>query len=287
MKINFVSDIHLETYDWFPKFSARKATQLFNGIFSCDVLVLAGDIVSSPRMLAEWLESSPVPVIYVLGNHEYYGKSFDSTPDLFRTALKKLPHVHMLDKDSVEISGVRFIGATLWTDFNRKNPLVMEDARRRINDFRKIEGCTVEGMLERFEREQEWLDGELKNEKTVPERTVVVTHFGPTPMSQHSSYPNSLIGGYFVSDLEKTIAAFQPNLWIHGHTHDSCDYTVGKTRVASNQPGYSWEFREKQKVDELVAFHEGKGSTIKIPVASAQVPEADKTNEKESDNDRS
>lgn len=120
MKINLVSDIHLETYDWIPKFSARKATQMFQNIFACDVLVLAGDIVSSPRMLTEWLETSPVPVVYLLGNHEYYGKSFDNTPNVFRTVLQKLSHVHLLDRDTVTINGVKFIGTTLWTDFDKK-----------------------------------------------------------------------------------------------------------------------------------------------------------------------
>ena len=280
MKINFVSDIHLETYDWFPKFSARKATQMFNSLFSCDVLVLAGDIVSSPRMLAEWLETSPVPVVYLLGNHEYYGKSFDRTQDLFRTALQKLPHVHMLDTDTVEIQGVKFIGATLWTNFDRKNPLVMEDARRSINDFRQIEGCTVDRMLARFEQERDWLDSELGNNEMASASTVVVTHFGPSDLSQHSSFQNSAIGRYFVSSLDDLIEKYQPALWIHGHTHDSCDYRIGKTRVVSNQSGYSWEFREKQKVEKLVNLYEGTSASIKIPVLSVHVPELDKTKEK-------
>ncbi len=55
MKINIASDLHLETYDWIPKFSPRKASHMFSGLFSCDLLVLAGDIVGSPRWLSEWL----------------------------------------------------------------------------------------------------------------------------------------------------------------------------------------------------------------------------------------
>jgi Icc-related predicted phosphoesterase len=284
MKINLVSDIHLETYDWFPKFSARKATQMFNGLFSCDVLVLAGDIVSSPRMLTEWLETSPVPVVYLLGNHEYYGKSFDNTPNVFRTVLQKLSHVHLLDRDTVTINGVKFIGTTLWTDFDKKNPLAMEMARRSINDFRKIDGCTVDSMLERHEMERSWLERELAGNKTSPASTVVVTHFGPSILSQHSSWPNSLLGKYFVSSLDDIIERYAPSTWIHGHTHDSCDYRIFDTRVVSNQSGYAWEFREKQKVEQLVDFYKGVAETIKIPVMSVDVPENNKTKTMENEN---
>lgn len=272
MKINIVSDIHLETYDWIPKFSSKKATQMFDNIFSCDVLVLAGDIVSSPRMLSEWLEDSPIPVVYVMGNHEYYGGSFEKTPGHFRNALERLPHVHMLNKDTITIKGVKFIGATLWTDFNKKNPLAMETARRSINDFRRIEGCTVEGMLSRHETERAWLEKALCENEISPDKTVVVTHFGPTALSQHSSYPNSDLGDYFVARLEYVIEKFSPSMWVHGHTHDSCDYKIGKTRVVSNQSGYSWEFKEKQEINELV---HGSGST-KIPVLSVILPEKEK-----------
>lgn len=107
-----------------------------------------------PRMLAEWLETSPVPVVYILGNHEYYGDSFNKTPEHFRTALKKLSHVHLPDMDTITIHGVKFIGATLWTDFDKRNRLAMETARRSINDFRKIEGCTVNTMLDKHEIER-------------------------------------------------------------------------------------------------------------------------------------
>ena len=242
MKINIASDLHLETYEWFPKFSTRKASHMFQGLFSCDILVLAGDIVGNPRMLAEWLALCSVPVIYVLGNHEYYGKSLERTENAFRYALDALPHVHFLNGESVVIEGVRFVGATLWSDFDGEDPLVMEECRDKINDFRQVEGITVTKILELFRKEREWIDSELSTPFDGP--TVAVTHYAPSPQS-NSVFQGSLLGGAFVTDLEDMIRKHQPELWIHGHTHENCDFTVGKTRVLSNQGGYGWEEAHK------------------------------------------
>jgi len=242
MKINIASDLHLETYEWFPKFSTRKASHMFQGLFSCDILVLAGDIVGNPRMLAEWLALCSVPVIYVLGNHEYYGKSLERTESVFKAMLNDLPHVHFLNGETVVIEGVRFVGATLWSDFDGENPLVMEECRDKINDFRQVEGITVAQILELFHKERDWIDSELSF--PFAGHTVVVTHYAPSPQSS-SVFQGSLLGGAFVTDLENLILKHQPELWIHGHTHENCDYTVGKTRVLSNQGGYGWEKAHK------------------------------------------
>ena len=242
MRINIASDLHLETYDWIPKFSPRKASHMFSGLFSCDLLVLAGDIVGSPRWLSEWLSLCPVPVVYILGNHEYYGKSLERTESAFRHMLDDLPHVHFLNGESVVVNGVRFVGATLWSDFDGENPLVMEECQDKINDFRQVEAITASKVLDLFYKERDWIDSELSVAFAGP--TVVVTHYAPSPQSP-SVFHGSLLGGGFVTDLEDMILKHQPNLWIHGHTHDNCDYTVGRTRILSNQSGYGWEEAHK------------------------------------------
>ena len=242
MRINIASDLHLETYKWFPKFSPRKASHMFQGLFSGDLLILAGDIVDNHRMLAEWLSLCSVPVIYVLGNHEYYGKSLERTESLFRHALDDLPHVHFLNGEGVVVKGVRFVGATLWSDFDGENPLVMEECRERVKDFREVEGITTAKVLELFHKERDWIDAELSTPFDGP--TVVVTHYAPSPQSD-SEFHGSLLRGGFVTDLEAMIRKHQPELWIHGHTHENCDYTVGETRVLSNQSGYGWEEAHK------------------------------------------
>ncbi|MHB1286763.1 MAG: metallophosphoesterase [Leptospirales bacterium] len=242
MKINVASDLHLETYEWFPKFSPRKASHMFSGLFSCDLLILAGDIVGNPRWLSEWLALCPVPVVYILGNHEYYGKHLEGTVSAFRHALTDLLHVHFLNRESVVVNKVRFVGATLWSDFDGENPLVMEECQDKVSDFRQVEGITVAKVLDLFYKERDWIDSELSVPFVGP--TVVVTHYAPSPQSS-SVFHGSLLGGAFVTDLEDIILKHQPTLWIHGHTHDNCDYTVGRTRVLSNQGGYGWEEAHK------------------------------------------
>lgn len=248
MKINLISDIHLETYKLnFPTgvISIKKIETFFPGLFSCDILILAGDILTSPRVLGDLVRQSPIPVIYVLGNHEYYGRDWDNTAEQYKDALAKTSQGVLLDRDTIVLGDVKFIGATLWTDFHKEDPLVIYDAANGINDFRQIAGCTPERMLAQFKGDRLFLRNALKDSANTydKEKTVVITHFGPSYQSQHSSYPAGGLGYYFVSDLEDLIYEFQPKIWAHGHTHDSCDYMIGQTRVVSCQPGYEWEAR--------------------------------------------
>lgn len=253
MKINILSDIHLESYplddlsaDTYEGISPKKFERLFPGVWDCDALVLAGDIVMSPEMLADLLRHSPVPIIYVLGNHEYYGRDWENTSDLYQSALAKTRMSITLNRQTIVLGDIHFIGATLWTDFHNNDPLVVFDASRRIADFRRIDGCTTERMRERFLEDKAFLEKVLKENLFPKDRTVVVTHFGPSYRSQHSAFSPGGLGYYFVSDLDDLILRYEPALWIHGHTHDSCDYRIGNTRVVSCQPGYEYEARGRK-----------------------------------------
>lgn len=108
MKIRYMSNLHIEfpwvTTDWVPSIGE-------------DVVVLAGDIGTGVRGI-EWAVHAfrGRPVVYVLGNHEFYRAGWDSLIVQARTAAAGT-HVHVLEDDAVDIGGVRFLGATLWTDF--------------------------------------------------------------------------------------------------------------------------------------------------------------------------
>ncbi|HKO68156.1 MAG TPA: metallophosphoesterase, partial [Burkholderiaceae bacterium] len=158
MKLNVLSDLHLSV-DGLPH--PRN---------DADVVVLAGDI-ARPRESAEWARKFDKPVLYVLGNHEFYGGSIEATAD----ELKRLcagSNVHVLDDDEVEIDGVRFLGSTLWTDFGLLGDVAkgtaMVGARNLMRDFSRIRIddatnvlFTPEDSTALYERHAEWLDRRL------------------------------------------------------------------------------------------------------------------------------
>jgi predicted phosphodiesterase len=235
MKLNILSDLHLG-------FGALDRPQN-----DADVIVLAGDI-SRPREAAAWALRFERPVLYVLGNHEFYGSSIDEAAD----ELKRLcagTHVHVLDNTEIVIDNVRFLGTTLWTDFQlfgegEAKAAATAEARRLIRDFSRIrvaEGASTlfspEDSATLFERDATWLDGKLVVPHDGP--TVVITHHAPSRRSIHPRFADSLLNACFVSDAERLLGESRAQLWIHGHTHDSFDYVLNGTRVVCNPRGYA------------------------------------------------
>lgn len=235
MKIQLASDLHLEFLgrDW-------PGERLISYEPGSDVLVLAGDIADGAQAFNIFI-NWPVPVIYVAGNHEFYGHSIEHMRHKMREGAA-LNRIHFLENESVEIGGVRFLGTTLWTDYrltlNRTQRQLMEHAQLRLNDHRLIRtgrhDFTTQDALDRHEIARAWLESELA--KPFEGKTVVVTHHAPHPLSVHPRYVGDQLSAAFVSDL----ADLMPNvdLWLHGHVHDSFDYQVGRCRVVANPAGY-------------------------------------------------
>ena len=243
MNIQIISDIHFEHRTTRGRVFETFLT-LCPTAFSGDVLVLPGDIATGPAMVHELIDQSPVPVVYVPGNHEYYGFDWDeASRKEYRDAVESTKNGIFLDRDVKQISDVCFIGATLWTNFKNGDPSVMNEVEAGINDFWRIEGCTPTKMLERFRGDSDFLRHGIIEGRANGLKTIAVTHFGPTLSSRHSRFPLDDFGYYFVSDLSPMIIETAPTLWVHGHTHDSCDYEVGTTRVVSRQLGYPGENR--------------------------------------------
>ena len=235
LKLNILSDLHLG----FGAFDRP--------VNDADVVILAGDI-SRPREAAAWAMRFRKPVLYVLGNHEFYGSSIDGAAD----ELKRLcagTQVQVLDDTEVVIDHVRFLGSTLWTDFELfgdagKKAASMSEGRRLIRDFSRIARAEASGALfspedsaALFRRHAGWLDDRLAVAHDGP--TVVITHHAPSPRSIHPRFAGSLINTCFVSDAEHLIDADRAQLWIHGHTHDSFDYLVNGCRIVCNPRGYA------------------------------------------------
>lgn len=235
MRIALLSDIHLSVNALpFPDVDA-------------DIVVLAGDI-SRPAAAIEWAKSCSVPIVYVAGNHEFYGSDLISTYEQLNR-LSQGTQIHVLERSEYLHNGVRFLGCTLWSDYrlfasaehraqgvDLATKLMRDFTHIKISpDFPDLFSPAVSQLI--FLQTVAWLEDCFTRDRTTP--TVVVSHFAPTRLSIGPLYENSPINASFVSDLEDRINVWQPALWLHGHTHGSFDYQVGKTRVICNARGYA------------------------------------------------
>jgi Icc-related predicted phosphoesterase len=249
VKIFLISDIHFEFHnnvDWLP---------LLPDGNQFDVLVLAGDIGHGPwlatglRRLRSRFPSKPI--VYVAGNHEYYRGNVTRSPvgDI------GIGNFHYLEKCSVELSGYKFIGTTLWTGFDCLGSDLIERAmhlsKYSVADFMEIRiaeltetngvplRITPEYMRDMYLQSRAWLDAELAGSD--PEKAIVITHFPPSREFRHGQIREDVISAYFQSNCIDLIQKYQPALWLYGHNHWSDQQQCGKTRVISNQYGYPRE----------------------------------------------
>lgn len=235
MKLNILSDLHLNV----APFAVPET--------DADVVILAGDI-GRPRDAAAWATRLGKPVLYVPGNHEYYGDTLDGAILALREACAGT-RIRVLDDDEAVLDGVRFLGSTLWTDFGLfgdgdRRAEAMRDGQRWVRDFSRIRTAgaqealfTPEDSAARFDRHAQWLAARLATLHPGP--TVVITHHAPSPMSVHPRFAGSPLNPCFVSDAGYLLDGTRAGLWIHGHTHDSFDYAVNGTRVVCNPRGYA------------------------------------------------
>jgi Icc-related predicted phosphoesterase len=249
VKIQIASDLHLEfLHDLFP------GERLISPAVGADVLILAGDIACGTHAI-ELFKDWPVPVLYLAGNHEFYGTDFSTTRAALRQAAEGT-NVKFLDNDTIHLCGVRFLGTTLWTDYrlelNRTQTQLLENAELRINDHFKI-SCgdgkfTARKALAEHESSRAWLENELAT--PYDGKTVVVSHHGPHRLSVHPRFVGDPINAAFVSDLSDVLP--KADLWIHGHVHDSFDYRVLGCRVVANPAGYAANRRFVSIARELI-----------------------------------
>lgn len=231
MKIHILNDLHLESGDFIPPST------------DADVVVLAGDIGIGCSGL-DWIGRHFVdkPVVYIPGEHEYYHHDTSLTQRLGQEAPD---NVYVIDNDVVLIDGVRFLGSTLWTDFLLfgidHQHLAMRRARSGMPGFSLIahrgKPFTPEDALRLHEESHDWLAYSLA--QPYAGKTVVVTHYAPSPGSVHPRLASDPLTPAFVTDLDRLMDASRVALWVHGHTHDAFDYTVQGTRVVCNPRGYA------------------------------------------------
>jgi Icc-related predicted phosphoesterase len=213
-----------------------------------DLLVLAGDIVSllDLRSLDHLLQQWSKPVLYVIGNHELYTRRpMRAEISNFKSWLaENHPHVHLLCDEAITIDGVNFFGGTMWTDFNRSNPLDMLIASEQISDFELIyqtrtQRLTPEDTVTMHSSYKGKLLEWLVRGPTGPR--VVISHHAPVSNQATKHRESQLQPAFNSLDMMPLIEDFQPDLWIYGHTHECDDQMLGATRIISNQLGYPQE----------------------------------------------
>jgi predicted phosphodiesterase len=258
VKITFCSDLHLELGD----FSLIESPD-------ADVLILAGDIFVATELLFLTDNSHQISswaldrvyryfnfitkccnlyqhVIFVIGNHEHYHGEFNKTESIIKSAFKDFHNLYFLEKNSITINDVLFVGGTLWTDFNKNHLESIETAHEIMNDYQNIlfqdeigirnfepeDGINAHietlGFIEDFVKHNQQKD------------IVVVTHHAPSKNSIHPRFSaDNLLNYAYQSDLDSFIMN-NPKIkfWIHGHTHKKQDYKIGNTRILCNPRGY-------------------------------------------------
>jgi predicted phosphodiesterase len=233
MKIRLLSDLHTE-------FRLPYKTASFAEYRGEDVLVLAGDIASGSTntmdVIKFFLKQGFPQIVYVPGNHEYYGGDFNEFNAKMENKCLDYDNVHFLNPGSVTIDGVLFTGGTLWTNF-ADNPFSQSAAKRNINDFRVIKSFDVNECAKTYYKHIDAIKYDYENRQG--KKVVVVTHFLPARECIAPRFRGTdLLNDYFANDLGGYIGNMTDTTWLFGHTHDATDIVLGDTRVVANPHGY-------------------------------------------------
>lgn len=237
--VHYVSDLHLEL---------NKSVEVPK--VSADFLILAGDISSytERERILDYLDGCPSfgKVIYVLGNHEFYGGiSYEVLrKDLWPSWFSK-NGIELLDNSCVEYEGIKVAGTTLWTDFNRG--AAAEFCRRRLADYSKIGGFSISTCYYTHLEAKSFIEQNLDSD-------LIITHHCPK-FFEHSRYPaDELTYAFCSTDLPESWFELKHTKWIYGHTHDN---TQHHERIFTNQYGYFFE-KEQSKFSTQIILEIGK-----------------------------
>jgi Icc-related predicted phosphoesterase len=231
MRLHLLSDLHLE----FGEFTPPET--------DADVVLLPGDIHLGVKGV-EWAKAVfKKPVLYVPGNHEFYRGHLNKLGVELAAAAQD-SNVHVLRDQAVVIDGVRFVGGTLWTDFNYHGQQSFDayEAKKRLEDFRLIR---IDGHYRKLQPRDVMLKHAVTRqfiEDTLRQpfsgKTVVLSHHAPSSLSVADEFSDDALSSAYASRLD---GLFGPAvaLWVHGHMHHSVDYERSGTRVVCNPRGYA------------------------------------------------
>lgn len=254
MKVKVISDLHLE---FLSEFSVQELGRRVART-PADVLVLAGDIcpLKSKRWKAflDEVKMSFGDIIWVPGNHEYYGSNFKLIKPIHARRIEEYideqhydaANIHYLDNKCVTIDGVQFIGSTLWTDFDKRNPTVMAHVQANMNDFYSVKyngrRMHPNDQFNLHNKAKAFIFSKCRTGTREGLINFVVTHHGPSWLSVAEKFKRDqfsiLFNGAFVSALDEAIMTHDIHTWVHGHTHCNFSYQIEGTHVFVNPHGY-------------------------------------------------
>jgi predicted phosphohydrolase len=220
-----------------------------------DVLILAGDIINAKHLKTNGTTKELYlrffddcsknynHVLYVLGNHEYYGYNYEGTKNKI---LEFVPNnFHVLENETFTLDNWSFIGFTLWTNFFDENPFEMMDAQNYMNDYKVIRigpnfrKLRTGDTLSFNRKSREYLKTQLE---TLTNNIFVISHHSPSLQSIPEFYKNEKCNGAYCNNMDELIIANpQIKYFVHGHTHSAFDYMIGGCRVLCNPYGYTGE----------------------------------------------
>lgn len=233
LKLWVMSDLHIDNVSF----------ELPNTPESTDIIVVAGDVADGHEKSATWLgknlASLGKPVLFVLGNHEWHGYDLSEDPIMmYEDAGVNVLHWR---RPAVVLDDTRFVGATLWTDYNISGDedAARDWAKREMPDLKDIDlgsgRARTHDLSNRHYRD--WKKMVFHVEQGDASATVFITHHAPHARSLCLDRPLQPSDASFASDLTEEIEMYAPDLWVHGHVHRSSDYVQGKTRIVCNPRG--------------------------------------------------
>lgn len=243
VNVGVVSDLHLDI-------GGNMNPEFWD--YEGDVLLIAGDTAefrNYKRNVEFFQQCSELwkQVLIIAGNHEGYNSSMPDCIDLMKAELEQFSNIAVLENESFVYDGVLFIGATLWSDFNKADPLTMQACSMAMNDY----NCIWNSEAQRKLRPEDTLERHRNSKKFIGDTAhylnemecVVMTHHAPSRLSTHPKYADDReLNGAYSSDLSDIILN-NPNIkaWVHGHTHHRFKYEIGECSVVCNPRGYPGE----------------------------------------------
>ena len=254
MRISVISDLHLEV-------NKCEFTPI-----NCDIMILAGDIHTGTNALSfikYHISQGVKHILYVLGNHEFYNKSlykesklysipprlsdtYNNTINDWLKLDEEIEELHILHNKVFVYENLKFIGTTLWTDFN--TPDKIEIAPFIMNDYNYIKYNSKyikpNNILDFYKNEKKWLEEQLQLSTKSEYIIFVITHHLPSYKCIHKSYETNNYNCFWASNLDYLMEKYKIDYWVHGHTHSTIDTKIHNTRVICNPRGYGSQNNE-------------------------------------------